>query len=137
MNLGLQREVMYWLWNVWEPLPWLMMVKLTGKWLSLMSMILLLLNLTILKMWSKWCLVSWTQQENGSGSHNWFLVMVQFWWIFFRIYKIPDGKPENKFAFDGEFQDAEFANKIISETHEYWKQLVGMPFIEDYIVKSL
>ena len=64
------------------------------------------------------------------------------WWcnfdgFFFRIYKIPDGKPENKFAFDGEFQDAEFANKIISETHEYWKQLVGMPFIEDYIVKSL
>ena len=43
----------------------------------------------------------------------------------FRIYKIPDGKPENKFAFDGEFQSAEFANKIISETHEYWKQLVG------------
>ena len=32
-----------------------------------------------------------------------------------RIYKIPDGKPENKFAFDGEYQDAEFANKIISE----------------------
>jgi len=44
----------------------------------------------------------------------------------FRIYKIPDGKPENKFAFDGEFQDAEFANKIISETHEYWKHLVGL-----------
>ena len=44
---------------------------------------------------------------------------------FFRIYKIPDGKPENKFAFDGEFQNADFANKIISETHEYWKQLVG------------
>ena len=43
----------------------------------------------------------------------------------FRIYKIPDGKPENKFAFDGEFQSAEFANKIINETHEYWKQLVS------------
>ena len=42
-----------------------------------------------------------------------------------RIYKIPDGKPENKFAFDGEFQNAEFANKIIAETHEYWRQLVG------------
>jgi len=44
----------------------------------------------------------------------------------FRIYKIPDGKPENKFAFDGEYQDAEFANKIIAETHQYWKQLVGL-----------
>ena len=43
-----------------------------------------------------------------------------------RIYKIPDGKPENKFAFDGEFQDAEFALKIIQETHVYWRQLVGL-----------
>jgi len=52
-----------------------------------------------------------------------FLAATREW---FRIYKIPDGKPENKFAFDGEFQSAEFANKIISETHEYWKQLVGL-----------
>lgn len=52
-----------------------------------------------------------------------FLAATREW---FRIYKIPDGKPENKFAFDGEFQNAEFANKIISETHEYWKQLVGL-----------
>jgi len=52
-----------------------------------------------------------------------FLTATREW---FRIYKIPDGKPENKFAFDGEYQDAEFANKVISETHEYWKQLVGL-----------
>merc|ERR1719323_1053798 len=39
---------------------------------------------------------------------------------------IPDGKPENKFAFDGEYQNAEFATKIIAETHEYWRQLVGI-----------
>jgi len=52
-----------------------------------------------------------------------FLAATREW---FRIYKIPDGKPENKFAFDGEFQSAEFANKIICETHEYWKQLVGL-----------
>ena len=51
-----------------------------------------------------------------------FLAATREW---FRIYKIPDGKPENKFAFDGEFQSAEFANKIINETHDYWKQLVG------------
>jgi len=44
----------------------------------------------------------------------------------FRIYKIPDGKPENKFAFNGEYQNAEFATKIIAETHQYWKQLVGL-----------
>jgi hypothetical protein len=25
---------------------------------------------------------------------------------------MPDGKPENTFAFDGEFQDADFAHKV-------------------------
>jgi len=44
----------------------------------------------------------------------------------FRIYKMPDGKPENKFAFDGEYKDAQFAHKIIEETHLFWKQLVGL-----------
>jgi len=44
----------------------------------------------------------------------------------FRIYKMPDGKPENKFAFNGEFKDAQFAHQIIEETHLYWKQLVGL-----------
>ena len=43
-----------------------------------------------------------------------------------RIYKIPDGKPENNFAFDGEYQDAEFAGKILDETNMFWKQLVGL-----------
>ena len=32
---------------------------------------------------------------------------------FFRIYKVPDGKPENKFAFDGEIQDGTFAREVI------------------------
>ncbi|XP_025415541.1 inorganic pyrophosphatase isoform X2 [Sipha flava] len=41
-----------------------------------------------------------------------------------KIYKIPDGKPENKFAFNGEPKNAEFALKIISDAHEYWKGLV-------------
>jgi len=44
----------------------------------------------------------------------------------FRIYKIPDGKPENKFAFDGQYQNAEFAINILNETNVYWKQLVGL-----------
>lgn len=42
----------------------------------------------------------------------------------FKIYKIPDGKPENQFAFDGEAKNAAFATNIINETHEFWKQLV-------------
>lgn len=41
-----------------------------------------------------------------------------------KIYKIPDGKPENKFAFNGEPKNAEFALKIVSDAHEYWKGLV-------------
>lgn len=41
----------------------------------------------------------------------------------FRIYKIPDGKPENQFAFDGEAKNAEFALKIIQETHKHWTAL--------------
>jgi len=43
----------------------------------------------------------------------------------FRIYKMPDGKPENQFAFNGEAKNAEFATKIVQETHEFWKTLVN------------
>jgi nucleosome-remodeling factor subunit len=42
----------------------------------------------------------------------------------FRIYKIPTGKPENKFAFNGEAKNKEFALNIIKETHEQWKKVV-------------
>ncbi|XP_071518796.1 uncharacterized protein Nurf-38 isoform X1 [Panulirus ornatus] len=42
----------------------------------------------------------------------------------FRIYKIPDGKPENQFAFNGMAKDRDFAHKIIMETHEAWQNLV-------------
>jgi inorganic pyrophosphatase len=42
----------------------------------------------------------------------------------FRIYKIPTGKPENQFAFDGEAKNKEFAHKIIEQLHEEWRQLV-------------
>ena len=42
----------------------------------------------------------------------------------FRIYKVADGKPLNNFAFNGEFKGREFAEKIIAETHEFWKDLM-------------
>lgn len=42
----------------------------------------------------------------------------------FRIYKIPDGKPENQFAFNGEAKNKEFAEEVIAETHDFWKALV-------------
>ncbi|KAG5886284.1 hypothetical protein JTB14_001503 [Gonioctena quinquepunctata] len=43
----------------------------------------------------------------------------------FKIYKIPDGKPENQFAFNGEAKPAAFAHKIIDEVHRFWKALVS------------
>jgi len=42
----------------------------------------------------------------------------------FKIYKMPDGKPENQFAFNGAPKDREFAHQVIMETHEYWKALI-------------
>ncbi|XP_028258186.1 inorganic pyrophosphatase 2, mitochondrial [Parambassis ranga] len=42
----------------------------------------------------------------------------------FRKYKVPDGKPENQFGFNGEFKDKDFAFKIIESTHEHWRALV-------------
>jgi len=43
----------------------------------------------------------------------------------FRIYKIPDGKPENMFAFSGEAKNKKYALEIILECHEAWKRLVS------------
>ncbi|TPX34828.1 inorganic diphosphatase [Synchytrium microbalum] len=42
----------------------------------------------------------------------------------FKIYKIPDGKPENTFAFNGEAKNAAYATQIITETHDAWKKLI-------------
>ena len=43
----------------------------------------------------------------------------------FRTYKIPDGKPENNFAFDGAYKDKDFADKIIAECYDQWKELIN------------
>lgn len=43
----------------------------------------------------------------------------------FRIYKIPDGKPENQFAFSGEAKNKKYALDVIRECNEAWKQLVA------------
>ncbi|KAF7488884.1 hypothetical protein SSS_01514 [Sarcoptes scabiei] len=42
----------------------------------------------------------------------------------FKIYKIPDGKPPNQFAFNGEAKNKEFAEKIVQETHEFWQEFM-------------
>ena len=43
----------------------------------------------------------------------------------FKIYKMPDGKPANEFAFNGEPKNKEFAEKVIAGTHESWKKLMS------------
>ncbi|KAJ3096941.1 Inorganic pyrophosphatase [Phlyctochytrium planicorne] len=42
----------------------------------------------------------------------------------FRIYKIPDGKPENNFAFSGEAKNKAYATEVINETHEAWRKVL-------------
>lgn len=43
----------------------------------------------------------------------------------FRRYKVPDGKPENQFAFNGEFKDKDFAINTIKNTNKFWKALIS------------
>ncbi|RPA95157.1 pyrophosphatase-domain-containing protein [Choiromyces venosus 120613-1] len=42
----------------------------------------------------------------------------------FRIYKIPDGKPENQFAFSGECKNKKYATDVIRECSEAWDKLI-------------
>jgi len=51
-----------------------------------------------------------------------FLTATNEW---FKIYKMPDGKPANKFAFDGKPKDREFAEGVTSSCHTFWKKLMS------------
>ena len=42
----------------------------------------------------------------------------------FKIYKIPTGKPANEFAANGKFFDREFALNIINHEYESWAHLI-------------
>jgi inorganic pyrophosphatase len=43
----------------------------------------------------------------------------------FRIYKIPDGKPENQFAFSGECKNKKYAMDVINECSDAWEKLIA------------
>merc|ERR1711872_36739 len=43
----------------------------------------------------------------------------------FKIYKMPDGKPPNTFAFDSKVKDAGFAKCIIEKLHMQWQGLMS------------
>jgi len=72
-----------------------------------------------------------TQDENADKINNLedvekvkpgYLDATREW---FKIYKRPDGKPFNVFAFDGAYKDKAFAEKIIMETHDFWKSAIS------------
>ncbi|GJJ13794.1 hypothetical protein Clacol_008051 [Clathrus columnatus] len=46
-----------------------------------------------------------------------------------KIYKIPDGKPENRLVFSGELRNKRHAMGIIHECHGAWQSLIsgGIP----------
>jgi inorganic pyrophosphatase len=43
--------------------------------------------------------------------------------VWFRDYKIPDGKPPNEFGFGNAAVDRRYADAVVQETHEAYKQL--------------
>merc|ERR1712020_691817 len=43
----------------------------------------------------------------------------------FKIYKMPDGKPANEFAFNAMPKNKEFALNIVKSLHEQWKTMMG------------
>lgn len=43
--------------------------------------------------------------------------------MWFRDYKLPDGKPENKFGYNNKTQNREFALEVVEETHGFWQKL--------------
>jgi len=47
------------------------------------------------------------------ATHDWF-----------KVYKMPTGKPANEFAFEGKAKNRKFATDIVMQTHNQWKDLV-------------
>merc|ERR1712080_490246 len=43
---------------------------------------------------------------------------------FFTIYKVPSGKGENKFAYNGEFQSKTLADDVIGFLHQEWREMM-------------
>ena len=43
--------------------------------------------------------------------------------VWFRDYKMPDGKPANEFGYDSKPLNKEFALKVIAETHGFYNEL--------------
>ncbi|CAF2041837.1 unnamed protein product [Rotaria magnacalcarata] len=50
----------------------------------------------------------------------------------FKYYKVPTGKPPNKFALNEQYANREFAQRVINETQKYWENLTnGQTKVDD------
>ena len=65
-------------------------------------------------------LLKLTHFKSSQSSKSFFSQATVEW---FKIYKMPDGKPANEFAFNSEPKNKEFAENIIAGCHESWKKL--------------
>ncbi|CAJ0570110.1 unnamed protein product, partial [Mesorhabditis spiculigera] len=65
--------------------------------------------------------------SNTADVEKHFPGLLQATFDWFKHYKIPAGKPANEFAFNGDYKEADFAHKVIAETHEFWKKLMAEP----------
>ena len=62
--------------------------------------------------------------NNIADIHEHCPKMLEHIHIFLRDCKLLDGKPQNAFAFDGKFLDANAAVKVIERMHLNWKELI-------------
>jgi len=51
--------------------------------------------------------------------------------VWFRDYKTPDGKPQNKFGFNDVCLDKKFTLGVIAETHDFWLALKSGKRVND------
>ncbi len=51
--------------------------------------------------------------------------------VWFRDYKIPDGKPPNAFGYEGRPMNSEFARCVITETHASYNNLKNGTRVND------
>lgn len=74
------------------------------------------------------------EQVNDIGDvENAFPGLLRATFEWFKIYKIPDGKPANKFAFNDNANNASFATEIVNETHKFWRTLIENKITSDEI----
>jgi hypothetical protein len=61
------------------------------------------------------------ENANANPGPQEFLVAVRAW---FRDYKKPDGKPENKFGYDDHYLSNKKGVEIVEQQHQLWVRLV-------------